>query len=280
MGTVRHLKPNPRIYRLTMYTIYILQDPRTEQVRYVGVTRQQIRRRLSGHLAEARRGDNTHRSRWIRALLTEGVEPVVVSLFKAEPDAWQEMERAVIAAYREAGAPLVNATDGGDGVFGHTHSVESRAKMSVARRGKPHSPEHRAKIGAAQKGKVIPPEVRAKMSAARNGSTVSAATRTKMAAAQRARFTDEGERAKTGAATKIALASPEVRARIGAATKAALALPEVRAKMSKRVRCVETGEVFSSMRAAASAIKRDSSAIGHSIRLGIAAGGVHWEHAD
>lgn len=51
--------------------------------------------------------------------------------------------------------------------IGYVHPPETRAKISLAQKGKPrqpNSPEARAKISVANKGKVVPPDVRLKMS--------------------------------------------------------------------------------------------------------------------
>jgi hypothetical protein len=64
---------------------------------------------------------------------------------------WQEADRKWIKTFRESGADLVNATDGGDGLC--NPSVETRAKIGAARLGKPRSPEVRAKISAGLKAR-------------------------------------------------------------------------------------------------------------------------------
>lgn len=48
-----------------------------------------------------------------------------------------ELEKKSIAAFREIGVALCNLTDGGDGVSGHKHSLETRKKMSESHKGKP-----------------------------------------------------------------------------------------------------------------------------------------------
>ncbi len=51
------------------------------------------------------------------------------------------------------GGPLVNMTDGGDGVRGHKRTPEQCAAMSAARKGCRNSPEAAAKISASLKGR-------------------------------------------------------------------------------------------------------------------------------
>ena len=96
--------------------------------------------------------------------------------------------------------PQFNFTEGGDGISGYrhtekskkkmseskkgennpmygktpwnkgkTHTLETRKKMSEARKGKTHSLETRKKIGESQKGKTISEETRKKMSEAQKG---------------------------------------------------------------------------------------------------------------
>jgi len=69
-------------------------------------------------------------------------------------------------------------------------SLETRARLSAAHKGKPHSPERRAKISAGLRGNQNhlghkhSPEARAKMSEAHRGKPLSVAHRAKKAAAQ------------------------------------------------------------------------------------------------
>lgn len=100
------------------------------------------------------------------------------------------LERERIAFWRSAGVRLANKTDGGEGVAGLKWSRKSREKFSAIKRGtivsddtrnkmsvaqrkrgprKPLSLEARAQISAALKGRPLPSEVCAKMSASRRG---------------------------------------------------------------------------------------------------------------
>ncbi len=55
-------------------SIYTLTDPRTSEVRYVGVTAGSLEVRLKGHL---RYKGKDHRTAWVRSLLAVGVTPVI-----------------------------------------------------------------------------------------------------------------------------------------------------------------------------------------------------------
>jgi NUMOD3 motif len=61
-----------------------------------------------------------------------------------------ELEKAFIKAIgrKKYGGPLVNMTDGGEGVTGLVHSAETREKQSAANRGKKKSPEQIAAVRA------------------------------------------------------------------------------------------------------------------------------------
>jgi hypothetical protein len=85
---------------------------------------------------------------------------------------------------------LHNRTSGGEGTSGCSPSLETRAKMSAAHKGRTFSEEHRAKIGAASKGKPsvnrgkprkpLSTEHRLKISEAMKGHTVGEGHRTKL----------------------------------------------------------------------------------------------------
>ena len=142
---------------------------------------------------------------------------------------------------------LHNKTDGGDGVSGLIHSLETRAKLSVTNKGKTLSLETRAKLSATNKGKTLSPETRAKMSAAKKN--IEPETRAKMSAAKKGEnnpnYGKKGKtpsletRAKLSAAMKGEnnpnygkTPSPETRAKLSAANKGKTHSPEAKAKMS------------------------------------------------
>ena len=136
--------------------IYALTDPRTEEVRYIGKTVNEPLFRLERHLEEAQKDVCTYKCDWIRSLISKGLEPGLSVLeIVFYPDIWQERERWWIAFARERGFHLTNLTDGGEGgagMLGHKHTLESKRRMSLAKKGKPGpkvSEEARCKIGIA-----------------------------------------------------------------------------------------------------------------------------------
>lgn len=123
-------------------SIYVLIDPRTHEVRYVGKARDPLIR-WKGHLKPERRRDTeTHRAKWIAQLRRQGYTPVleVVQTLREE-DAY-DAERYWISYYRGLGCALTNGTDGGPG--------------GVTTQGRRMTPEHREKISTALRGKPAP----------------------------------------------------------------------------------------------------------------------------
>jgi NUMOD3 motif len=79
---------------------------------------------------------------------------------------------------------------GTNGMTGRTHTAETRAKMSEAAKGvrKPLSVEHRAKLSAALKGRGFTPETLAKISEAKKGVLKTPEARAKMKMAAKGRW--------------------------------------------------------------------------------------------
>ena len=74
--------------------------------------------------------------------------------------------------------PLVNLTDGGDGISGHIQSEETRRKKSISLKGRIITPEARQKLREHNLGKRASDEARAKMSKANTGPNNSNADKT------------------------------------------------------------------------------------------------------
>lgn len=167
-----------------------------------------------------------------------------------------EMER--IAFYGRD--TLVNLTDGGDGPNNVFVTLETRAKIAAAHRGKKRSEEAKEKTAAALRGRKRPPEVVAKVVAALTGRSISPERRAALAMQAKA-ITQEtkdkisqtlrGRPCPEGTKEKLRLffsgkpLTAEHRAKIGAANKgkrSALGVkhtPETRAKMAASARLRE-----------------------------------------
>lgn len=91
--------------------IYILKDPVTNKVRYVGKSNNP-RRRLTYHLDKTK-DLGTHKRNWINSLITKPILEIIKEVPKNE---WQKYEKYYIDYYLSIGCDLVNWSDGGEGL--------------------------------------------------------------------------------------------------------------------------------------------------------------------
>jgi hypothetical protein len=132
----------------------------------VGKTVNRLSERLQQHVNDANRGRvNIHRFRWIRGLTKLGLRPEIFELEKVH-DGWEEAEQFWIAYFRSLGASLCNATAGGDGLVGFTHSEETRRKQSVSGCAAWTDPATRARRGEAIRKAYSSQEARDRLSTA------------------------------------------------------------------------------------------------------------------
>ena len=98
----------------TMVKIYVLKDPRNNSVRYVGATISTLKKRLTGHIWDARHLSGTRKINWINQLLELGLKPIIELIEETED--WIIREKYWVAYYKQR-TELVNTTSGGEGVF-------------------------------------------------------------------------------------------------------------------------------------------------------------------
>lgn len=125
--------------------IYVLIDPRTGHIRYVGKTFN-LRRRFMSHISKAKK-PKTFSGSWIKSLATLGLKPTMemIEQFNADAvDDWQEAERYWISSFKFMGFELTNLESGGKN--GKKLSLETCAKIGAAHRGKKLSSEHIANL--------------------------------------------------------------------------------------------------------------------------------------
>lgn len=178
------------------WKIYVLRDPRTNEIRYVGVTHST--HRLSEHLYSAK-VRKTHTATWIKSLCVLGFTPVLETIEEGKGPGWAVRERFWIAKYKELGCKLTNHTEGGEGTPGWSPSIEQRKQMGerakLTHTGKTRSDETRRRMRESQlrvhanntvvgrKRVYVPtPETIAKISKALTGRTASTETRAKLSA--------------------------------------------------------------------------------------------------
>jgi len=99
--------------------IYGLQDPITDEIRYVGKAKNPAER-FKAHLREIKSANKAHYPvyRWIAKLATKNLLPNLVVLASAISNDWQSLEKIMIAQYRnDLGKKLLNVALGGEQPF-------------------------------------------------------------------------------------------------------------------------------------------------------------------
>jgi len=114
--------------------IYVLKDPNTGLVRYVGKANR-INTRLNVHICLAK-NPKTHKAAWVNSLLTKGQKPAVEVIDEVPYECWQFWERHYIKMYKAMGAELTNLTDGGEGIE-MTESIKEKIRANTL--GKKHN---------------------------------------------------------------------------------------------------------------------------------------------
>lgn len=120
-----------------MVKIYVLKDPITLEIRYIGKTIKTLDERLAQHYHSPKR-NNYHNACWVGSLRKKGLKPIIELLELVDEEVWEETEKRYIKNFRNLGYDLTNYSDGGStGMLGKNHTKETRLKMS--RKGKDHS---------------------------------------------------------------------------------------------------------------------------------------------
>jgi len=78
--------------------IYSLENPLTNEIRYIGKT-VNLENRLKGHLKEARNisSKTTYKVSWIRSLLKQGQEPILNIIDEVPSKDWEFWEKYYIS---------------------------------------------------------------------------------------------------------------------------------------------------------------------------------------
>jgi len=121
---------------MTQYQLYGLYCPDTDILKYIGITKNGLNKRLSGHL---RAPTNEYISTWFNDLKLENKKPIIKQIKKCQ--SYEELlksEIEEIAKYRKLKFDLFNLADGGDinPMLGKTHSEDTRKKISLIHKGK------------------------------------------------------------------------------------------------------------------------------------------------
>lgn len=124
-----------------MICIYVLKHPITNDIRYVGKTKQKLYKRLYGHIRySTTTKKSNHNTNWINSLLKENLYPIIECIEKVEESNWQEREKFWIQYYKDKGIKLTNILEGGQGAYGgdntawfkgRKHSEETKRIISI-----------------------------------------------------------------------------------------------------------------------------------------------------
>ena len=170
-----------------MGILYLITAPNGKQ--YVGVTTQTLSRRWSGHCTSARRGARTHLHTAIRK---HGPENFIIEAID-EADTEEELAALEVKGIADRGTFTdrtlgYNMTEGGEGITGHRHTEQTKAKMSETRMGHDTPDETRRKIAVSNTGKRHSQETRRKISEAKSGAEYSEEHMEKLQAGLKARW--------------------------------------------------------------------------------------------
>ena len=67
-----------------MYSLYVLKDPNSLDIRYVGYSNNP-KRRLWEHIRDAKKGVKTHKSYWIKSLIDNQQSPLIEIIYNFMP---------------------------------------------------------------------------------------------------------------------------------------------------------------------------------------------------
>lgn len=103
--------------------IYVLIDPITNMVRYVGKAND-VSQRYRAHLNRARK-HQIHKKNWIEKLKNKGLKPIIEVIDIVPIEEWIFWETYWISQMKTWGFELINYTNGGDGcTFGNQTSFK------------------------------------------------------------------------------------------------------------------------------------------------------------
>lgn len=114
--------------------IYTLENPITNEIRYVGKTVQKLDKRLKAHIYESIKKNN-HKCNWINSMLKKGLFPNIKLIDIICEEDWEFFESYWIEQLKTWGFNLVNGTPGGGG---YKHTDETKEKIRKATSGKNH----------------------------------------------------------------------------------------------------------------------------------------------
>ena len=149
--------------------IYVLIDPFTNQVRYVGKA-DNLKNRLYNHVKSLSK--KTKKISWIKSLIKKGVEPEISDIDYVLKSEWEFWEMHYISLYKSWGFKLTNGDNGGVGGCGRISRKMSDVTKEKIRQCKLNmSDEYRSKLRLANLGKKASKQQRLNQSIAHKNQT-------------------------------------------------------------------------------------------------------------
>jgi GIY-YIG catalytic domain len=255
-----------------MISIYALVDPRTLIIRYIGKTVATLKRRCRQHIKEMNRL-NTPKNAWIRSLQGQGLSPLIWLVEQCEPSQWEERERLWIRVFKSLPG-FLNVSAGGDtgpDQTGFRFSEEARRKVSEKSKQwwLKQGPEYRKFYGSRLM------ESQNKMSAERRAAWMQKSHDAIKLKLTGTKLTEEH---KTRVSQGIRRRWPNGRTHPPETIKVLREKNILNSPIRKPVQCIDTGEVFTSMKAAGRAlgIRYRGSNIARAIKMNIKFRKMKW----
>lgn len=117
-----------------MIYLYTISCPITNDIKYIGKTKQPIDLRLKQHIKSTKRY-NHKMSTWLKSIINKNLYPIIEEIETCETDVDANIfETMYIGLFSSWGFNLKNMTSGGDGQVNMTQEVKD--KISKTRKGK------------------------------------------------------------------------------------------------------------------------------------------------
>lgn len=127
------------------YELYGLFCPNSDELKYIGITKNGLNNRLNSHL---KKPTNQFIRSWFDVLKKENKKPVIKQLKECNSyDELLQVEVDEISKYKKLNFDLYNISDGGviNPMLGKTHTEEAKRKISLTHKGKKLSEEQKIK---------------------------------------------------------------------------------------------------------------------------------------
>ena len=251
------------------YTVYKHTSPSGKV--YIGITSIDPAKRWKQGYSH-----NKHFSMAIKKYGWENIKSEIIASGLTKNEAC-EMEIFLIKQYKSTDQNLgYNISTGGEcGRAGATFSLESREKMRQSKLGRKLSAEQCRKISERGKGRVVSLETREKIRLSNTGKKHTEESRKKMSESRKG--IKQSEEAKAKKREKmIGERNPFYGRKHTEESRS-----KVSEKKSKKVICLETGEIFKSSIFASRSMGLNDTAVSGSIRgKSKTAGGFHWKYLE